>query len=274
LGVNSIKQYEKIGNFAYKLDVNTNRIFMIAIFLLLLLVSYLFIIFIGEPKTTQDFWFYENILSWLIPGLLYSSSFFLIITVILQWIGFGYKKFKKWNVREIIKLYFYELSKNPVDDRKWEIIKHLSFNLQKLEMIERKNVGSLRNRDWRIYNRINRSYLRFRVNIINRIINLIEDAVIFLDDNLYSQLFCEIGDYIEKNDYKKISNIMLDNTKIFQTIEEIKDDSYNGSKDRLLKARKRIEWVSIHGRNLTWILLIILLLYLYFSGSLPSFPML
>lgn len=267
-----LEKYEKIGNLTYKLDNYSGTVFTISLFSFLMLGMYLFIYFFGKrtPDNIED---YATTIPLILTTLTLITFGLMSVSAILQWSGMGYKRFKKYNINQIVKLYFYELAENPERKRKWEILKHLTYNLRRLKDQGKSNFSLVTPYNWKLYHKIGVNCRKFNLNTINRVTDFIEDSTIYLDRYQTPQLLKHLGDCFEKENYRGIAKKLNESKDIFQKIDELKDENVKiRSKERIERVKKSIEWISIHGRNLIWIALIIILLILYFTGVLSVPP--
>lgn len=268
-----IDNYEKIGNTAYKMDHWSYNFFIFAgctvLIILLILTS-----FFSKATSPDDIWFKEEVLPTIFFLSIIFLMIFLVLSVILQYIGAFYKKYVRYDKKEIIRLYLYELSNNPETSRKVEILKHLFFNLTRLE----REVGSgfyyLRQYHvhWEQLKQLQKISLIIKVNTIDKIISFIRDAILFLDFEKYKDLLPKIGDNIKNNDYKGLNDILEGNKELFDIIQKEKDRANIKPKNRFKKFKSLIEWISVYGRNWISIIILLILMILYVLGIIKTPP--
>jgi hypothetical protein len=265
-----LEAYEKIGNLFYKYD-RWGEISLYFSLLFFFLLGYFFIISIS-PNTPE---FFNNYLLIISIFLLCAAMISLVASVLLMYIGIGYAwiKSKDYDKNEVIRLYLNELSSGPDVLRRWEILKHLTYNLMKLKFERKRGLRLLCNFLWRPFTKISRTDLRFKSNVINKVIIFIQDATVFLDFGQYKEILTEIGDCIKQNDYRGITKIFKANKDLLDSIDEIKKETKMiRLRTGLKKTKDYVEWTAEHGRKLIYILMILIASILFFLGKIPLPP--
>lgn len=233
-----IEKYEKIGNFTFKLDKYVGRV-IFAIIIIILIVFYSLLIIYSEEK--QHGPISEEIM--LLINLYFSilAYIFLIlifISYLLLFVARLYKKRTKYDMEKVIKLYFYELTKNPKKDRLDEIVKHLSYNIWRLRDDYKGYYQFYRPYNWKIYYKIQRNSQKFKINTIDRILSFLQDVIICLE-KYPSSLLKKIGNSFEDRNFRRIAKILSENKDICDELNKIKN--VDSKKDRHLKPYDRLE---------------------------------
>lgn len=269
----SLEQYEKFGNRAYSLDQIGGYFFTAAILIILSLGLYLSLIGINKSNS-QDQYFSENVIPILVQIFVYSLTATLVCSLLFQWIGIAYIHTKKYNKNEIIQKYLDELKENQNPARKYEILKHLFFNLIRLRETEgKKDFVLLHNYRWKEIHKVGRRTLKFEIRIINKTIYFLEDAIIFLNLEDYRQILTDLSQLIYLKDYRGIADLLIKNEASFEKIEKMKKEvKMQGIKGNLRKIKIAFEWTSLHGRNWVAIIILIVLLILFLLGKIQTIP--
>lgn len=264
--------YEKIANLTYRFDkyIGKSVTFSLLFIGLVLLFSYMLIYGKREPG---DELFYELIIPLSINILLIFFLLFLIFVIIFFFASL-FNDNRKYNIQKILRLLFYELSENPEEKRKEEIIRHLSYNLQKLgkNIFRPTGFGVLIHYNWRTYFKIYKDKNLLNLKIINDIIDLIHDYHLY-SFNIERIYFRDIGNYLENFQFIEISKILIKIKNRFNDIKKITEFPKKNKKERLGNIKIKVEWVSKIGKDLVYIFVSLLILwYLLSQGVIPPIP--
>lgn len=259
-----LEQYEKIGNVVYKLDMYSGRLFSLSFIVIVLFLYSVFVFFYGKKPTESDE-FYTSFLPILLAVVSILLLVLLGISVILQYSGRVYKRYKKYDIKLIVKLYFYELANNPEPKRKKEIIKHLTYNLHRVMYEGKGALPILTPYNWRIYFDILAHKRKFELNTYYRVISLLEDLSIYLEEFTKPQLLRAIGDCLQSENYRLIAKKLNENEDAFNEIKKLKIEKKLFA-SKIKKSFKGVESIANFVKSIVEIVFIILsVLVIYFS---------
>lgn len=198
---NYLEEYEKIGNITLKIEkYGTLAIDMVMY--IFLFVAYIGVFDYTTDKSKKTGLYWEQI-NPILPDIFFIILFILLILAIILMFGARiYENHKKYNINKIIRLYFYELSKNPDKERKDEIIRHLTYNLWRIQdLCKTIRWRILQTTNYRYYFNVLKSKRKLISIIIDKVINFLNNSYIYLENEKISENYIKIGDCFEKEDY-------------------------------------------------------------------------
>lgn len=261
----NVKKHEKIVELSVFLDAVTAKAFDFFILFFLFGGLFFLLIFTNSTYTQEEIKSYVDLTTYafIIPsfiGMVFGSfTFFLSLLNI---------SFRKYEIKEAIKDFFYELSEKPELKRRNKILKLLNFNLNRLRSFAINNGISLMSRpSMRGYNNYIKKGDLMKVEIIDRVTNLINDPTTYWLDFDYSNIFKKFGDAFVKKDYKTMLNIIEENKENFTQFDKFKNEFEKSKIGNKLKST--LLWISRHLKEIL-IFIIIVSYILTYLGIIPN----
>lgn len=266
--ITTLPEYEKIGRLTIKLERWSWRSFDFAILLFSMFLYMAIAIEINPPTTYIEAFRTLMLLSFLMPGMI-----LFIIWIIFMIVGASYEKIKTYNINNIIKQYFNELSKKPDEKKRNEILKHLTYNLSRIKnpffakfFIFIKPPSISKYIDFRTKDN------KLKIEIIDRTLSLVHNSILHWKNHDIKDLYRKIGNHFENEDYLGLMKILNDNKNKFTDFDEIESEMESRAMSNKLKLFGK--GFVAHARDIMYFLFIVaFLMYLFGVISSPiQFP--
>ncbi len=262
----TIQNYEKIGNRIIKLDIWGMRLIILSSVFLVLGVFFLFLF--GSGNLIVDNLIELLLMIIVTVGFIYSGFILLIISLCVIIYERLYIRYNKYNEYIIINQFFKELSKEPDENRKYEILMHIYYNLSRLLYCfnapqKRLNPSSIR------------SYTDYRYHRAKFIYKTLYDLVVFLENlNIYcnnndvNNVYYKISECFKTDsiDYILLGKILKENMKLFN--EFIGTNGVLKTKTFKEKIGEFSHRISDHEKTII-VLIAVILSILYVIGVIP-----
>ena len=130
--INPLEKYEKITGLTYWLNIKSGRLISLSLFLFFML--FLLVYINAQSVKTPDTNYLESVVyPWSLNIMIIIVFILFIIVGIFMGVAGLNEKYKKYDRKHAVKLHFYELSTNPDLKRKNEILKYITYNLERIE---------------------------------------------------------------------------------------------------------------------------------------------
>lgn len=260
-----IKKHEKIVGLSVLLDTITAKAFDLFIFFFLFGGALLLLITTNTSYTQEEIKSVMNAITYLFILPSFIAMITGVSTLMLSLINISSRRY---NIKEAIKDLFYELAERPEIKRRNKILKLLNYNLNRLRSFAINNgVSFMSPSSVKGYNSYIKKGNMMRIEIIDRVNNIINDPTTYWLDFDYCKIYKKIGDAFFEKEYKNILDIIDKNKKNFTQFDKFKaefEETKIGN-----KAKSTILWTS---RNLKEILILIIIIsyILTILGVVPS----